>query len=321
MRNFDINKSRHPNFTRHQSSDILSGHRTLFLTLLLSLLVSLPAFLTISCRKQPPVPVPGEEQEPVILDSTVTTLRFSNAGEYPVRNLQLLIYRSDGTKSLEKLLRFDELPDSVGIITTVGEKLAVAVANSDKALSPVALDRYDSLKELGYEFSDEDSSAPIMSGQCATYSQEGEITLTPLICQVVISSISNTMDGYELVESPRVRLFDLNCYAGIMQEEDFYPIEIVEYGEWEYLPYDIGMFTQNPGTTLFCYPNETAQASLGGVRTGLELDCMILGEPCSFTTELPPFDRGSKLLVDITVGGPDSCRFRIDEERVPDSQE
>ena len=200
-------------------------------------------------------------------------------------------------------------------MTTVGEKLVAAVANSPKALSPVALDRYDSLKELGYEFGDEDCSCPVMSGQCTTVSQSGGIALKPLLCQVVVSSISNTMDDYELVESPRVRLTGISCYAPVMQEEDFLPTEIAEYGEWADLPYDIGMFTQNPGTTLFCYPNESSGTSLGGVSTAIELECFVMGQLCSFTENLQPFGRGSKLLVDITVDGPYSCRFRITEEK------
>ena len=139
--------------------------------------------------------------------------------------------------------------------------------------------------------------------------------MKPLLCQVVVSSISNTMDGYELVESPRVRLTGISCYASVMQEEDFRPTEIAEYGEWADLPYDIGMFTQNPGTTLFCYPNESSGTNLGGVNTAIELECFIMGQLCSFTENLPPFGRGAKLLVDITVDGPYSCRFRITEEK------
>lgn len=315
MRNFEKHQSRHPNFNRYQPKDALPRRRTILLTLLLSLLVSLPAFLSISCGKQPSPAVPDNGRKPEIADSTLTVLKFRSPGEYPVKSLQVLVYKSEGTRSLEKMMTFEELPDSVGIMTTVGEKLVAAVANSPKALSPVALDRYDSLKELGYEFGDEDCSCPVMSGQCTTVSQSGGIALKPLLCQVVVSSISNTMDDYELVESPRVRLTGISCYAPVMQEEDFLPTEIAEYGEWADLPYDIGMFTQNPGTTLFCYPNESSGTSLGGVNTAIELECFVMGQLCSFTENLPPFGRGSKLLVDITVDGPYSCRFRITEEK------
>ena len=188
--------------------DALPMRRNLLLTLLLSLLVVLPAFFSISCNKERPV-LPDDE-EPVV-DSTMTTLKFRNAGPYEVENLQLLIYRSDGTRQLETLLRFDGLPDSVEVVTTEGEKLVAAVANSPKALSPVALGRYDSLKELGWDFNDEDPESPIMSGQCATLQNNGEIVLEPLVCQVVIAAISNSMDDYELVETGLEGREDKDC--------------------------------------------------------------------------------------------------------------
>ena len=112
---------------------------------------------------------------------------------------------------LETLLRFDGLPDSVEVVTTEGEKLVAAVANSPKALSPVALGRYDSLKELGWDFNDEDPESPIMSGQCATLQNNGEIVLEPLVCQVVIAAISNSMDDYELVETGLEGREDKDC--------------------------------------------------------------------------------------------------------------
>ena len=318
MKDFRTQKSRQLNPNRSQPTDILPVRRNIFLTLLLSLLVLLPAFFSISCKKLPSPSSGGEEA--AVVDSTLTVLKFGSACEYPVKSLQVLVYKSEGTRSLEKMMTFEELPDSVEIMTTAGEKLVAAVANSSKALSPVALDRYDSLKELGYDFSDEDTALPVMSGQCATARNNGEITLFPLLCEVEISSISNSMENYELAESPRVRLVNLNSYAAVMQEDGFIPTEFIDYGEWQELPFDIGMFTQEPGTTLYCYPNETDHSGIGGIRTSLELECTILGEPCTFTAELPAFGRGTKLLADITIGGPDSCRFKIYEDKAQGNQ-
>ena len=273
MKDFRTQKSRQLNPNRSQPTDILPVRRNIFLTLLLSLLVLLPAFFSISCKKLPSPSSGGEEA--AVVDSTLTVLKFGSACEYPVKSLQVLVYKSEGTRSLEKMMTFEELPDSVEIMTTAGEKLVAAVANSSRALSPVALDRYDSLKGLGYDFSDEDTALPVMSGQCATVRNNGEITLFPLLCEVEISSISNSMENYELAESPRVRLVNLNSYAAVMQEDGFVPTEFMDYGEWQELPFDIGMFTQEPGTTLYCYPNETDHSGIGGIRTSLELECTI----------------------------------------------
>ena len=110
MIDFKTQKSRQQNPNRSQTMDALPMRRNILLTLLLSLLVVLPAFFSISCNKEKPV-LPDDE-EPVV-DSTMTTLKFRNAGPHEVENLQLLIYGSDGTRQLETLLRFDGLPDSV----------------------------------------------------------------------------------------------------------------------------------------------------------------------------------------------------------------
>ena len=316
MKDFGTQKSRQQNNpNRYQRKGILPERRKNFSTLL-SLLVLLPAFVLISCRKSP---VPGIPAELPAVDSTITTVMIRNGSGFPAKNLQLLVYDCEGTQSLEALLRFSEVPDSVEILLPEGEKLIAAVANMPKSLSPVSLARYGSLDELGYDFSDEDPEFPILSGVGATVGQTGEILLGPLLCSVEISAISNSMDNYELVENPRVRLANINSYAGIMQTEDFYPTEIIDYGEWTCLPYDIGMFTQHPGTVLHCYPNETAESSISGLRTSLELQCEILGKTCTFETALPPFGRDSRVLVEMTVNGPDSFNssVRVEKQEKP----
>ena len=291
----------------------LLKRRNIFFNLLLSLLITLPAFIEISCRKLPS-PLP-EEEEPAVADSTLTRLHLQNSSKHLIRDVQILVYKSEGTRELEKILLVEELSDSIEFVSTAGEKLLVAVANYGKALSPVSLGRYDSLSELGFDFSDEDFEYPVMSGECSTLGNKGEISLVPLLCTVEIESISNTLEDYELLGSPRVRLAGINGYASLMQTGEFYPTEIIDYGQWEDLPYDVGMFTQYPGTELYCYPNQTSETSIGGTATSLELECEILGELCDFKIALPPFGRGSRLLVEITVDGPDSYTSRVSVER------
>lgn len=308
MENFRTQKSRQRIIlNRFQQRGCLSLRRT-HISTLLSLLALLPAFVSISCRKE------GFQQTPLPqapADSVLTTIIIRKGDSLKTRNLQLLLYDADGTRSLEALLRFSDVPDTVKIKTPEGEKLVAAIANSPRSLSPVALSRYDSLAELGFDFCDEDFSYPVMSAQGMTVGNNAELVLEPLLCCVEIASISNSMDNYELVESPRVRLVNINSYAGIMQDGDFNPTEVISYGEWEALPYDIGMFTQHPGTELHCYPNGTDPDSITGMNTALELECVIMGKTCRFSTGLPPFGRNSRILVEMTVGGPDSFMSKV----------
>ncbi len=229
------------------------------------------------------------------MDSTLTVLHLQNSSRYAVEDVQILIYKSDGTRELEQLLRLDEFSETVEVVTTEGEKLVAAVANCGKALSPVALGRYDSLSEFGYDFSDENCETPVMSGECRTRGNMGEISLAPLLCEVVIESVANCLDeNYELVENPRVRLTGISGYAGVMQDSDFFPTEIQDRGEWTDLPYDIGMLTQNPGTTLYCYPNETPESSLGSSRTVLGIRMRDIRQSLQFRDSAATFRQRRK---------------------------
>lgn len=305
MKNFETQKSRLPIPIRCQRNDSLSERRTILHNLLISLLLIMPAFVLIySCRKDPSsTPIVEEVQ---VVDSTLTTIYIRNASAYPVKDLQVLIYKNSGTQSLETKLDFAEIPDTIEVVTTEGEKHIAVVANCPKSLSTVALSRYDALAGLGYDFNDEDLEYPIVSGYCLTQGQIGEVDLTSLMCQVEISAISNSMDNYELVESPKIRLVDINSYAYVMQESGFYPTELIDYGEWSELPYDIGLFTQYPGTTVYCYPNETSEEILGSIFTYLELECLINNSTCNFYIQLPAFGRNSKIEVELTIHGSNS---------------
>ena len=61
-----------------------------------------------------------------------------------------------------------------------------------------------------------------------------------MLCEVVLKSIGNTMEDYELLESPRIRLRGINARVSFFTEEKHLPAETTDKGEWAPLPYDIG---------------------------------------------------------------------------------
>ena len=121
------------------------------------------------------------------------------------------------------------------------------------------------------------------------------------------------MEDYELLESPRIRLRGINARASFFTEEKHLPAETIDKGEWASLPYDIGYYPQETGTLLLCYPNETAESNIGQDRTSLELECLIKGRKCSFLVDLPPFGRASRTEVSMTVDGPGSFSYSVNE--------
>ena len=278
--------------------------------LLLCYLLSPPAFLG-SCRKLPP---PAEEVDPssgaAAVDTVTMRLKIT-ADRWPVRRLDVFCYGAEGTQQLVLHERRDSLPELLDLDVPEGGKAVVCIANSPHDFNLGALARFDAMAQLSYGFRDDDPQAPVLGGWAEMPDSGGELVLQPLLCRVVLTSVANTMDGYELLEDPRVRLRDLPDAAEILRERDFRPTELIDSGPWVPLPCDVGYFPQEPQISLWCYPNDTPEHILGTPRPTLEFECTIRGEACSFDVPLPPLPRAGTLEVSLTVNGPDDFRYKI----------
>lgn len=228
-----------------------------------------------------------------------------------MRTLDLFIYGADGIRPLERQLTLTELQKTLQVPTVPGEKILVGIANSQRRFNRKALERFDAMEKLMFNFTDEDPQYPVLGGFCHTKDLDGEIVLQPLLCRIVLAKVSNTMDDYELLEDPQVRLRDLPDAAEILREDGFRPAELISDGKWATLPCDVGFFPQEPRTELWCYPNDTPEDVLGVPRPTLEFQCLIRGQRCSFEVPLPPLPRGCTKEVEITIDGPGSFRYKI----------
>lgn len=196
------------------------------------------------------------------------------------------------------------LQTSSGTNDGTGSEIAIVIiANCPKALSDEALARYDSMNLLEFPFTDDRPEAPLLSGT-ATISADCQIELTPLLSRVIIAAVTNGLSGYELLEDPQVLLHDLTPSAKVLQYEEFRPVETTESGTPQPLPCDVGFYTQYPNLSLYCYPNDTPETTLGTPRTSLEFTCKIKGVECSFPITLPPIPRNSITRVELTINAP-----------------
>lgn len=276
------------------------------------LLLLLPALLGSCDKAAAPDPEPPDGQDPpeVVVDSVLTRVRIQADGR-PVRHLDLFVYDADGLRTLERQLGFDELQEELNIPTLPGDKLVVGIANSPRRFNRKALERFDAMVQLCFNYAEDDPALPILGGFVKTKLESGDIQLQPLLCSIRITKVSNTMDGYELLENPRVRLRDLPNAAEILRQQDFRPTELIDAGAWTLLPCDVGYFSQEPNLTLWCYPNDTPEDILGVPRPSLEFACEIAGTTCSFEVPLPPLPRACSKEVVITVDGPGNFRYEI----------
>ena len=245
---------------------------------------------------EPEVIIPAEDS----IEARITLKGPSEA--VAVRHTDIFVYGTGGLQKLEKHVRIDSLPREFHCKVTKGVKIFVAICNCPYGFNLTALDKYESMELLAFNFSEDDPGTPLLSGKTIG---EGEIWLAPLLCKVVLEEISNALDGYELLESPRIYLTGANPSSEILRTGEYRPKE--EFGGVveARLPYDVGFFSQYPRTTLYCYPNDTPDDILGCIRTVFHFECHIGGEKRDYEIPLPQFTRGAVLGIKLAINSPE----------------
>lgn len=306
MKDFNCQEGRIFNIAGSRSGSILLRHRHILL--IISLLVFMPAFLAVSCAKEEPK---DDEANDGKKETAEVTVRLDSGGN-SLRRSDIFVYADE---VLEHHLRTESGEKELKIVCGKGEKHIFVVANCPHDFNIRALSSLSSMYKLTMAFNDDDESFPVMGAE-ATCSTEDSLEvvaeLTPLMCRIMLSEISSNLEDYELVESPRIRLRGINAGAALFRSGPYIPEELIEFGEWKSLPYDIGMLTQYPMISLPCYPNGSNESEYSPERTVLELECRIMGETCSFLYPLPPFGRNSSTKVRLSIDGPEDFSGSID---------
>jgi len=257
------------------------------------------------------------EEVNVAVDSCWFLLKCSvnnnlSESDLQLNSLDILIYDADGVGGLESWKRYDSLPDTIVVRGARRAKTVVAIANSPRSFSRRAIERYDSIELLSYEFDEDSPSSPVMSGTCSlSPDMSGRVVLEPLMSRVQLCGISNMMSYLTRLEDPRVYLENMNSSAEVLRTSGFRPTEMLEDKRKKFLPYDVGVFTQHPMTELFCYPNDSGEPTIGTPHTLLVLECEIDGKTCRFPVELEGLGRNRTLHVDITVYNANSCDSKV----------
>lgn len=266
--------------------------------LLISLLF-LPAVLT-SCTSPDPGPE-GPAPEPQPEPTFVTKVSFKPAGdigETEISCADIFLYGRDGTSPLERHVRIDNPDADVILETGAGEWRMVAILNSKLKFNTAALSKYDSMRLLEVKFEDEDPTRPVMSGEAVlTAGSPCVVQVKPMLSRVILTSVTNTLEDYVLMEDPQVWLTGIPVSARLLQDKDFRPSQTINEGSRVILPHDVGFYTAEFGTVLWCYPNDTPATTLGSSRPSMKLSCTIEGEVKTFDIPLPPIPRASTVSV------------------------
>ena len=293
------------------------GSVLLQLVKLLYLLLPGTVCLVSGCHGPVAADDPGQEpQITVTQDSSRFSVIFHKESAIAdtactVRRLDLFIYDADGVKRLLTTRRWRFLPDSAVFTAPVQGIIAVAVANSTLDFNTAALQRYDSIEQLSYNYSDDSPSAPLMSGQCNVEAgEDARLVLSPLMTRVKTGEIVNELKGYLLLENPRIYLEHMNRAAEVLRTKGFRAAETVKSPPKTSLPWDIGIFPDRPGKELFCYPNDSPH-TIGNPATAFVLECEIRDSTCRFRVPLDSLRRNSTVAVDIRISTPTTFESKV----------
>ncbi|MBR1870128.1 MAG: hypothetical protein IJ799_08725 [Bacteroidales bacterium] len=255
-------------------------------------MAALSAVLPGCVPARPERAAPEVEVPPAPVERKGSVIFLSYPVDYRVDSIDLFLFSDSGTQPLE-LHRRTCLKDTFCFSSAPGDKEAVLIANCPYAFNLAAVPNLDALEQLRFSFSEDNPQAPLMSA-VLNFEAGGtaKAVLQPLMCRVVIESVSNMMSGYRRLEDPSAFLSGMNPEAELLRSGGFAAIMPQTDTVRAALPCDIGIFTQYPGTELFCYPNDPGDASPASPPTLLHLEGACGGDFRRLSFALPPLHRG-----------------------------
>ncbi len=253
------------------------------------------------CVSAPAVTVSPEPSSGTVQDSTflIRAAITTPPGLEDLAGLDLFVYEEGGVQQLVSHTHCDAPPRVMEIETCRQSGILAAVANCPFEFNTDALKLYSSLENLSFNIADDLGSKPIMTGLATidTAAASTIITIEPLRAEIRLRSVTNLYSGDSLIEEPQARLSGINTVCEAFRWSGWYGSEPADT-PWQPLPCWIGLYTQYPGTALYCYPNDASQ---GPGAAFLELGYRYEGLEHTKRIALPPIGRGDTIGIDLDL--------------------
>lgn len=258
---------------------------------LLSSCVSAPA-VTVSSDE---IPSKIEHPSPARIQVVIKT----PPGLEDIERLDLFIYEEGGVQQLVSHTLYDRPPGIIELDACSSPVLFAAVANCPFEFNTEALKLYSSLESLSFNLSDDLCAKPVLTGLATAGQSEDTfiIAIEPLRAEIRLRSVTNRYGGDSLIEEPKARLSGINTACEAFRWSGWYGSEPSDT-PWQPLPCWIGLYTQYPGTTLYCYPNDASQ---GPGAAFLELSYRYEGRDMTKRISLPRVGRGETIGIDVDL--------------------
>ncbi len=270
-----------------------------FFAALLSVTILAGACVLLETQEEKPIEepeTPPEEQKDS--SNVITQVIEFKPSEWPILSADIFLYT-------DHLLEHRTInnQDTIHLSLTKNQAYRiVTIANIHGQFNDTALEHYDAWESFETNLSIEDPALPIMTAREDINIENNEsisIQLKPALCYVQIRSITQMIGDDVLVENPRAYLSNCSTRTRPLSEGNIAPADQKDT-EITYLPYDIGLYTQYPGTILCAYPNETPITPTTPA-TELVIEYEINGRTKEYRQSIHPIERGCWMLLDIEL--------------------
>lgn len=211
----------------------------------------------------------------------------------------IFVFNDDALMRLDSYQRMKLKGDRLDAVTTGGKKIICVVANSGKdRYDWTGINSYNALCKVRSDLRNENPDTPTLSGE--TYDRGSgscDIVLEPLLSKVVLQSLRCNFEGkaYEgaTLDNAKVYLTNVNSSFRIMERSGASVTEMLNAAGLNAsdmasllspellsarLPSKIGSRKEECDISLWCYPNNCEEESLGSRFTRLVIEGEILGK-------------------------------------------
>lgn len=275
--------------------------KTFYPTLCVSFALSI--FLSACNSKNPYGGIDVDVKIPPVIPPETTnkfiTLEIENAsgigGE--IRQLDIFSYS-------DHLLQHRNIPhyqDTIHIPVVSQSGVVVILANAFGSFNHQGLYHHDAWNEVSINLKNDNPLLPIMRDMIHWHDPVQTLTskLKPLLCEIRLRSITHYLGDTFLLESPRVWLESASTYVALFREGNYPPINQEDTSP-VFMPNDIGIYTQYPNISLWCYPNETPITPTSP-PTKLIMEYELNGKTCKFSQEIHPILANGISYIDINI--------------------
>lgn len=272
-----------------------------------ALLILLPAFL--SCTEKDTDFLSGsalQAEAGITIDAAVPVSETAEAG-----CIDIFIFNNDSLGWLDSYQRFNT-GFSSGPLTAAsrkGDKIIVAVANSANEKSDwSSISSLEGMMKSTASIWEEDPASPVMCGTAEVSMGEEtscSIEMVPLLSEIKVNSLCCDFTGRpyedEVLSDIKIYLINVNAAVPIFHEEDFMPTEIINAAGLSEedmarishpemlscrMDSQVGNNTVYPGISLYCFPNDCPEQSLGSPFTRLVIEGKLCGHTCYYPIDI-----------------------------------